>query len=278
MKIESYINCENLDKDISKISSQYRKAEPFPHIILDNFLKENCISNTLKGFKKVKWSYYNHFNEKKSANKTNKLDPLLKRTIEACNSEEFIARLEKITGIPDLIPDHKLGSGGVHRSSRGGYLNIHADFTVHPYNNKWHRRVNLLIYLNQTWEESWGGQLELWDKKMSHCVKKITPIFNRCVIFNTDYDSFHGHPEPMKCPPNVNRMSIALYYYTNKESNVRTVATNYKGRPVDKTIKKIFIFFDKILVGFFHFLKSKFKISDRVVTRIFDFLNFNKKN
>ncbi len=276
MKIQSYINCENIDKNLSNISSQYLIAEPFPHIVIDNFLKENCISNTLKGFEKVKWSSYNHFNEKKSGNKTNTLDPLLQRTIEACNSEDFIKRLEKITGISNLIPDHKLGSGGVHRSSRGGYLNIHADFTVHPYNKKWHRRVNLLIYLNQTWEESWGGQLELWDKKMNHCVKKITPIFNRCVIFNTDYDSFHGHPEPMKCPANIFRQSIALYYYTNTAINVKPIATNYKARPNDNLIKKLLIFMDRILISLFHFLKSKFKISDRFVTRIFDF--FDNKN
>ena len=276
MKIQSYINCENIDKNLSNISSQYLIAEPFPHIVIDNFLKENCISNTLKGFKKVKWSSYNHFNEKKSGNKTNKLDPLLQKTIEACNSEDFIKRLEKITGISNLIPDHKLGSGGVHRSSRGGYLNIHADFTVHPYNKKWHRRVNLLIYLNQTWEESWGGQLELWDKKMNHCVKKITPIFNRCVIFNTDYDSFHGHPEPMKCPANIFRQSIALYYYTNNAINVKPIATNYKARPNDNLIKKLLIFLDRTLISLFHFFKSKFKISDRFVTRIFDF--FDNKN
>ena len=278
MRAESFINCDNLDANISKLSKQYLNAEPFPHIIVDNFLINNCLVNTLKGFKNVNWASYNHFNEKKSGNKTTNFDPLLQRTIDACNSKEFIKRLELITGIPNLIPDKKLGSGGVHRSTRGGYLNIHADFTVHPYNKNWHRRVNLLIYLNDRWEEKWGGQLELWDKKMNHCVKKISPIFNRCVIFNTDYDSFHGHPEPMKCPSDVYRKSIALYYYTNITSDVRAVATNYKGRPVDKPIKKILIYFDKILVSFFHFLKSKFKISDRLVTRIFDLFDFNKKS
>ena len=278
MRLEKFINCKNIDKDISGLSEKYLIADPFPYIVIDNFLKDSCIANTLEGFKNVNWTSYNHFNEKKSGNKTKTLDPLLQKTIEACNSDEFIKRLEKITGISHLIPDCKLGSGGVHRSSKGGYLNIHADFTVHPYNKKWHRRVNLLIYLNETWEESWGGQLEFWDKKMNHCVRKINPIFNRCVIFNTDYDSFHGHPEPMKCPEDVYRKSIALYYYTKKERNVRAIATNYKSRPVDKPIKKILIFLDKTLVGFFHFLKSKFKISDRVVTRIFDLFDHNRKN
>ena len=185
--------------------------------------------------------------------------------------------LEKITGIRSLIADHDLGSGGVHRSSRGGFLNIHADFTVHPYKKNWHRRVNLLVYLNEKWEDNWGGKLELWDKKMNNCVKKISPIFNRCVIFNTDYDSFHGHPEPMTCPDNIYRKSIALYYYTEAKNDVKTIATNYKARPKDKLLKRIFIFFDKTLISIFHFLKSRLKISDRWVTKVMDFLNSRRK-
>ncbi len=278
MRVENFINFENIDKNITSISKQYLISKPFPNIVIDNFLKDDCITNTLEGFKNVNWASYNHFNEKKCGNKTNKFEPSLQKTIEACNSKEFIHRLERITGISNLIPDHELGSGGVHRSTRGGYLNIHSDFTVHPYNKKWHRRVNLLIYLNKTWNASWGGQLELWDKKMNHCVKKISPIFNRCVIFNTDHDSFHGHPEPMTCPTNIFRKSIALYYYTNTGVNVKSVATNYKARPKDNVIKKLLIFFDKTLLRFFHYIKCKFKISDRFVTKVFDFFDFNKKN
>ena len=82
-------------------------------------------------------------------------------------------RLEEITGIENLISDPELGSGGVHRSTRGGYLNIHADFTVHPYKKNWHRRVNVLVYLNEFWDEKWG-QLELWDKNMESCIQKIS--------------------------------------------------------------------------------------------------------
>ena len=111
---------------------------------------------------------------------------------------------------------------------------------------------------------------------MKNCVTKITPILNRCVIFNTDYDSFHGHPEPMTCPENVYRKSIALYYYTNAKSNVKKVATNYKARPKDNILKKILIFFDKTLISVFHFLKSKFKLSDRVITQVLDLLDRRK--
>ena len=277
MNITDFINCKEIDENITEYSKKYIKAEPFPYIVIDDFLKKECIHNVIKGFESVNWASYNHFNEQKSGNKNKNFDLCLKNTIKALNSKDFLKRLENITGIESLIADHDLGSGGVHRSTRGGFLNIHADFTVHPYKHHWHRRVNVLIYLNEKWDDNWGGKLELWDKKMKNCVTKISPIFNRCVIFNTDYNSYHGHPEPMTCPKNIYRKSIALYYYTQSREGIKTVATNYQPRPKDGFIKKFFIFIDKTLVSIFHFLKMKFKLSDRFFTRINDLINFRKK-
>ena len=277
MQLSHYLEFDQLNKNLKRYSQLYKNANPFPHIILDNFLTKDCIENTLKGFKNVNWANYQHINENKSGNKNKNFDPLLKNTIDALNSKEFLNLLEKITGIDSLIPDHDLGSGGVHRSTRGGFLNIHADFTVHPYKKNWHRRVNVLVYLNEIWDQNWGGELELWEKSMKKCVQKISPIYNRCVIFNTDYDSFHGHPEPMTCPENVFRKSIALYYYTEAKSNVKAVATNYKSRPKDKKFKRLLIFFDKKLISIFHFLKTKFNISDRLFTQFVDLLSLIKK-
>jgi hypothetical protein len=77
------------------------------------------------------------------------------------------------------------------------------------------RRLNLLLYLNNDWDESWGGQLELWDRDMTRAVRRVNPEFNRCVVFSTTSWAFHGHPDPLECPPDVTRKSIALYYYTN---------------------------------------------------------------
>ena len=68
------------------------------------------------------------------------------------------------------------------------------------------------------WQEAYAGHLEMWDGSMRQCVKKVLPVFNRCVIFNTSPESFHGHPHPLTCPPGTCRTSIALYYYTANES------------------------------------------------------------
>ena len=76
------------------------------------------------------------------------------------------------------------------------------------------RRLNLIVYLNEHWEEDWKGQLELWSRDMSVCVQRVAPILNRCVVFRTDADTWHGHPDPLNTPDGVARRSMALYYYT----------------------------------------------------------------
>ena len=50
---------------------------------------------------------------------------------------------------------------------------------------------------------------------MSECVHKVLPVFNRCVVFTTSDDSWHGHPDPLACPQGMTRKSIATYYYTS---------------------------------------------------------------
>jgi Rps23 Pro-64 3,4-dihydroxylase Tpa1-like proline 4-hydroxylase len=130
------------------------------------------------------------------------------------NGNPFLGILEKITAIDNLIADPHMFGGGVHQTSPGGYLKIHADFNKHP-NFGLDRRLNLLIYLNDNWLPEYGGDLELWAPDMRRCVQKIAPTAGRCVIFQTTTTSFHGHPHPLTCPDDRGRKSIALYYYSN---------------------------------------------------------------
>jgi hypothetical protein len=121
-------------------------------------------------------------------------------------------------------------------------LKIHADFNKHP-RTKLDRRLNVLVYLNENWDESYGGHFELWDKEMKGCQKKILPFFNRMALFSTTSDSYHGHPNPLTCPPDRTRKSLALYYYTNGRPAEELVAgkedhnTLFKHRAEDKKAK-----------------------------------------
>jgi hypothetical protein len=121
----------------------------------------------------------------------------------------------------------------VHRIRRGGFLDVLADFNRHD-RLRLDRRLNLLLYLNRDWDDAWGGQLELWDEAMTRAVHRISPRFNRVVVFSTTDRSFHGHPGPLSCPPERARTSLALYYYTNGRpagESTDSHCTIYRERP-----------------------------------------------
>jgi Rps23 Pro-64 3,4-dihydroxylase Tpa1-like proline 4-hydroxylase len=141
-----------------------------------------------------------------------------------------------LTGIQDLISDPFYRGGGLHNILPGGKLGVHADFNKHQKYDL-DRRLNLLLYLNKDWKEEYGGHIELWDKNMQKCVKRVLPIFNRVVIFTTTDHSFHGHPDPLNCPNPMSRKSLALYYYTHgrpEEDESQTHSTLFKLRPGEK--------------------------------------------
>jgi len=263
---------------LDELSRRYQKASPYPHIVLENFLNPEVLKDCIAEFNKLNetdgWINYKHYNEnKRGLNKLDLLPETIKGTINELNSPEFLEFLSKLTGIKDLKKDDGLEGGGIHQSTRGGFLNIHADFTVHPHHRNWQRRVNVLVYLNKEWEEAWGGKLELWDRKMKACEQAVLPVFNRCVIFNTDADSYHGHPEPMTCPEGVFRRSIALYYYT-VEANPFRRATHYQARPGEGS-KKILVRLDNAMVSLYTAIKGRLGANDKVVSNMLKF--FSKK-
>ncbi|HEY4335967.1 MAG TPA: 2OG-Fe(II) oxygenase [Puia sp.] len=265
---------------LPELAKRYQAAKPYSHIVLENFLNPAILDECIKEFNRLNetdgWINYKHYNEdKRGLNKLDLLPDSIKGTINELNSPEFLQWLSKITGIPGLKKDEDLEGGGIHQSTRGGFLNIHADFTVHPHHRNWQRRVNVLVYLNRDWKEEWGGKLELWDKKMKACEESVLPVYNRCVIFNTDADSYHGHPLPMECPEGEFRRSIALYYYT-EEANPYRRATYYHARPGDGS-NKLLVKLDNALVSAYTAVKGKLGANDKVVSGILRFFSGGKK-
>lgn len=264
---------------LEKKQAVYQAALPYPYIVMDHFLAPWAAQKAMSVFPKVQdegWIHYLHVNEKKHGlNKMDLLPPFIQRLIKELNSPAFVAKVSQLTGIENLIADPDLEGGGLHQSSRGGFLNIHADFTVHPHKRNWRRRVNLLIYFNENWEESYNGHLELWSRDMSNCEQKISPIFNRCVIFNTDEDSYHGLPEPIQCPEDQTRKSLALYYFTEEKAMPKKRATNYRARPSDGWWS-IFIWLDKKLIAAYNVIKGVLGINDDIVSKILNWFSRKK--
>jgi len=226
---KSFGNTENTNKSLINLETnekarlEYNNATPFPSVIIDNFVNDTSMLDTIiEEYKNYQHWGYDPISVKYQINKffspwskENVLDipPVTKKLIDYLNSPLVLNKLEKLTGITGLIADPDLRGGGMHCINSGGKLSVHADYNKHP-SNPWYRRMNLLLYLNRHWEESWGGDLQLWNKDMTQMVKSIQPLFNRAIIFNTTPTAYHGHPHKLNCPEGVSRYSIAMYYFT----------------------------------------------------------------
>jgi Rps23 Pro-64 3,4-dihydroxylase Tpa1-like proline 4-hydroxylase len=236
------INFTVTEKEIN----EYRQAQPFPHMVVDNFLPPSLLNGVIDDFRNHNnWGWDNsdyskdHQVKKFFSPWNNHGDTTLpintKLILNYFNSPNVISMLEKLTGIEGLIADPTLLGGGMHKIESGGKLSIHADSRKHAITNNY-RRINLLVYLNKDWNKEWGGSLQLWDKDMTTMVQDIQPLFNRVVIFNTGADTYHGHPHPLNTPNGMSRISLALYYYTKEnpdtEENSVTSAV-WKDAPVE---------------------------------------------
>jgi hypothetical protein len=195
----------------------YRRAEPFPMIAFDDFLDRRVLDTCLAHFPPAPGADTFHFDNPRERAKwgfsPERLHPDVRTIFYSFNARPFVTFLEALTGIEGLIPDPYFGGGGFHELKTGGYLDIHADFNFHPI-LRTERRLNVLIYLNEGWLPEHGGRFEAWNADRSACVRRIVPLYNRCVVFDTSKTSFHGNPEPVAHPDGRPRRSIALYYYT----------------------------------------------------------------
>ncbi|HMK64071.1 MAG TPA: 2OG-Fe(II) oxygenase [Acidimicrobiales bacterium] len=265
-----FLDLSRLRADLPHLHEQYCGASPFPHIVIDEFLPAAAAAAAIKDFPSLDgehWNGYVHTNERKFSNTTSEMWPApLQRLLAELQSDQFVDFLGRLTGIEGLFCDHSLEGGGLHQSLAGGFLNVHADFTVHPHHRTWRRRVNLLLYLNEDWKDEYGGQLELWSADVKRREQVIAPIGNRAVVFSTDMDSFHGHPEPMTCPPGVARQSLALYYFT-EESQPVVRSTEYRARPGDGA-RSMAIYADKQMLRAYDWAKRRLNLSDAPAQRL----------
>jgi Rps23 Pro-64 3,4-dihydroxylase Tpa1-like proline 4-hydroxylase len=222
-------------------SASYRAAEPFPHVVLDDFLSQETALALLAEFPRpdaIEWraSYADERQLKLACDDEALMGPVTRQILGYLNSGAFLVFLETLTGIDGLIPDPHFRGGGLHQIRPGGFLKVHADFNWYD-RLRLDRRLNLLLYLNEDWEDAYGGHLELWDAGMTTCQRRILPVFNRCVIFSTTDASYHGHPDPLRCPPGRTRKSLALYYYSNGRPEAERAAphsTAFRNRPTDQ--------------------------------------------
>jgi Rps23 Pro-64 3,4-dihydroxylase Tpa1-like proline 4-hydroxylase len=214
-----FIDISSLNDRENAIREDFHSKKPFRYTTIESLLNQDRLKEILDSYPAIKdglWDGRTYIDQNNKFQK-NTFDPdsIFNEIFDELNSGPFLQWLQRITGIQNLVADSELFGGGLHQSITGAFLNVHVDYNVHP-KTKFHRRLNVLIYLNDDWREEYEGCLELWDftgeKKL--LLDRIAPTLNRCVIFETNEISFHGHPKPLRTPPDINRKSIATYYYT----------------------------------------------------------------
>jgi len=215
-----YINFESLKERLPLIKKDFLSKKPFHYVTFENFFYPDKAETIYKSYPTIadgKWEGTTYIDQKNKFAKTRfEEGSVFKKVFSELNSKEFLQWLNELSEIEvPLTGDDELFGGGLHQSINGAFLNVHVDYNFHP-TTKYHRRLNVLVYMNKDWKDEYNGHVELWDlidgnKKQ---LASIAPTFNRCVIFETNEISFHGHPKPLNTPPDVNRKSIATYYYT----------------------------------------------------------------
>jgi len=228
--------------DAERHAAAFARRDPFRHVVIDDFLDADYAAALLARFPPFeRGNARNEAGElggKSTVERIRGLGESYAQLDDLVRSAEFLDLVGRITGIPDLLYDPDYFGGGTHENREGQDLDPHVDFNRHP-REPWHRRLNLIVYLNREWEDTWGGSLELHSDPRSpdDRVTLVTPLFNRCVIFETTEWSWHGFGR-ITLPPErraLSRKSIALYFYTRDrpaEELADAHSTIYVDRPL----------------------------------------------
>jgi Rps23 Pro-64 3,4-dihydroxylase Tpa1-like proline 4-hydroxylase len=241
MDIDKIFNPAYTSPDAVKaLNEKFNTAQPYRYVVLENFLQEDVALAMYENFPKIEDLNVKRksLNEDKSEDyHFERFHPVFSEVRAAINSAEFCKVMDGITGLQGLRTTLDALGSGVHQGKNGSYVDVHVDVNMNTVANLW-RRINLLIYLNKNWQPEYGGDLEIWDREMTRCWNKVSPVFNRAVIFYTDDNSPHGYNK-INVPEGESRKSFYTYYYTEPEANTTYRDSKFISRPDDALTRKL---------------------------------------
>ena len=241
MSLNTIINSKHTSAAaITALRKSFDNAEPYRFVVIEDFFTEEVASKLYENFPDIDTLNVKRksLNEDKSEDyHFDRWDPIFSEVREVIKSEEWYKIMTQITGVEGLKTTMDALGSGVHQGKNGSYVDVHVDVNMNPKANLW-RRVNLLIYLNKNWKPEYGGDLEVWDKDMKKCYQKLSPTFNRALIFYTDDNSPHGYSK-INVPEGESRKSFYTYYYTELGEGFKYRDSKFISRPDDSKIRKI---------------------------------------
>jgi 2OG-Fe(II) oxygenase superfamily len=199
-----------------KHRAAYEATQPWPHLVLNGLVDPDFVAAAET--QELTRALGLEVQEGPGIMKAESPEVIGEATKEILNSllaPEFIAFLERLTGIAGLTTDPSFVRSGIHVLPPGAFQALHRDFRRHPTTGQYHR-VKALVYLNSNWKQEYGGELELWPPKTSASgMRRIWPEAGKVVIYETRPNWYHGI-EPVKCPPGRARLSLAVSFYTEQ--------------------------------------------------------------
>lgn len=201
------------------------------YFFIDDLLDPSLTRHIFESFPDKKdLNFRDTFREKKYTSQTFKSEVLNDITY-SFQEANVIGAIEEITGIKNLIHDKSLYAGGISRMDKGHFLNPHID-NSHNASRSLYRRLNLLFYVTPDYDAAFGGNLELWDKKVRIPLKIGSP-FNRLVVMETNKQSWHSVDE---VTADINRCCVSNYLFTKEspDSSDYYHVTSFLGRPNQK--------------------------------------------
>ena len=210
----------NLERNfqVDKLNFEYLSSDPVQHVIIDNFLPTevfNQLCIEIKTFPQDKWLVKNLPNSgvrKESRDFTN--SPVMQEMMIHLTSQMFVKWMSNITKCENIIPDIYHLGGGLSSAPSGSSLGLHVDFNWND-TLKLNRKFNLILYANETWDSTWNGNLEFWNKQRTECLYTVEPKPNRLVFWEYEQEFVHGFSKPLRCPIGIERQNLMTIYYTS---------------------------------------------------------------
>jgi Rps23 Pro-64 3,4-dihydroxylase Tpa1-like proline 4-hydroxylase len=248
----------SLEKNKDTLKKQFMESSlevGVRYCYLDQLLPEKTAYEIFESFpKKEEMRKMSSFREEKYTSKNfDQFKPILADITFAIQDPKVISIVEEITGIKNQIPDSTLYAGGLSLMEKDNFLNPHID-NSHEQTRMYYRTLNLLYYVTPDWKLEYGGNLELWDKKVKKNVT-IVSKFNRLVIMETNPWSWHS-----VSPVVVEKQRVCVSnYYFSADSPIGDPyfnVTSFNGRPNQK-IRRMYSYFDGKLRNFIRYLFPK---------------------
>ena len=232
---------ERLERDADSIAADFvaEKAVKTQFCAIDDLLPAEIAQNIARAFPPTSgMRLMKSFRELKYNSKSlDKFDPLIADITFAFQDNRVIDKIAGLTGIRDPHGDPHLYAGGLSAMTQGHFLNPHID-NSHDGERQNYRVLNLLYYITPDWQPENGGNLELWDEKVTKPIE-IPSLFNRLVLMATNDKSWHSvnavkTDGTRRCvsnyyfsphSPNGYETSHVTYFMARPEQKVRRIVT-----------------------------------------------------